>query len=156
MRLHGETLSNVVFLKLPCGSEWEIGLTKSDGKVWLNQGWPEFATRYSLDQRRLLFFRYKGNSRFAVSIFGKTTCQICYDPFPANSVELDIDEDNIGTRFDNPVLISDSLSLFSNPEEESPPPSADQWKENTPGNSTSDKDSVASNSEIEGMWNSSL
>ncbi|PON92223.1 B3 DNA binding domain containing protein [Trema orientale] len=83
--LHGEALSSTVFLKLPCGQQWEIGLLKSDGKVYLQQGWPKFTEHYQLDNGYLLYFRYEGNSHFGVSICGLSTCQIEYPSIPTQS-----------------------------------------------------------------------
>lgn len=78
VRLYGEALPTRVLLKLPCGQQWKIGLLKTQGKVYLQQGWPEFAKHYGLDRGNLLFFRYKGNSHFSISIYDKTTCEIDY------------------------------------------------------------------------------
>lgn len=56
------SLSSQVILKLPCGSRWEVGLTKSDGNVWIENGWNKFAEHCSLglaeamDERLIYFF----------------------------------------------------------------------------------------------------
>ncbi|POO02659.1 B3 DNA binding domain containing protein [Trema orientale] len=75
---YGETLSSKVFVKLPCGSEWEMELRKLDGCVWLGKGWPEFAGHYSIGYGDLLVFRYEGNSRFHALIFDPSTVEIDY------------------------------------------------------------------------------
>ena len=81
MRKCEGTLTNRVVLKLPCGSQWKLGLTKSsDGKVWIDKGWPEFSKQYSIARGHLLVFRYEGNSQFSVVIFDTTTTEIDY-PF---------------------------------------------------------------------------
>ncbi|KAM6591519.1 hypothetical protein CsatA_014124 [Cannabis sativa] len=81
-----ESLSSQVFLKLPCGSTWEVGLTKSsDGKVWIDKGWKAFAEHCSLSRGNLLVFRYEGNSQFVVIIFDKTMVEIDY-PFDPNHI----------------------------------------------------------------------
>ncbi|XP_062102235.1 B3 domain-containing transcription factor VRN1-like isoform X1 [Humulus lupulus] len=94
------SLSSQVFLELPCGSRWEVGLTKSsDGKVWIEKGWKNFAEHCSLGRGNLLIFRYKGNSQFNVIIFDNTTVEIDY-PFNPNHIEkyVDIDEDDASTE----------------------------------------------------------
>ncbi|KAM6566808.1 hypothetical protein CsatA_025936 [Cannabis sativa] len=74
-----ESLSSQAFLKLPCGSTWEVGLTKSsDGNVWMDKGWKAFAQHCSLSCGNLLVFRYEGNCRFNVIIFNKTMVEIDY------------------------------------------------------------------------------
>ncbi|KAM6564462.1 hypothetical protein CsatB_024460 [Cannabis sativa] len=79
-----ESLSSQVFLKLPCGSTWEVGFTKSsDGNVWIDKGWKAFVQHYSLSRGNLLVFRYEGNSLFNVIIFNKTMVEIDY-PFDPN------------------------------------------------------------------------
>ncbi|GMN29831.1 hypothetical protein TIFTF001_002576 [Ficus carica] len=82
---YGGTLSNPVSVKLPCGSEWKMGLRKFDGRVCLHKGWPEFVKHYSIALGHLLVFRYEGNSRFHVFIFDKTTVEIDYPPIPGHS-----------------------------------------------------------------------
>ena len=173
VRLYSETLSNEVFLKPTQASEcyWEIGLAKSNGKVWLKQGWPEFARRFSLGEGRLALFRYEGNSEFAVSVCDnrKSTAQIyCGPDVPASSDETDVDgsaeEPSMqGTECDHAIESSDSLWLPSSDEEEgSPPPCsstrkrmrtrASGWcKSRTARNFVVGEDSVSSNSKIEGM-----
>ena len=78
MAKYGKTLSNQVFVKLPCGSEWEIELIKSDRFVWFQKGWPEFAKHYSIGFGHFIVFRYKGDSRFDAFILDKTTVEIDY------------------------------------------------------------------------------
>ncbi|KAF4390224.1 hypothetical protein F8388_019879 [Cannabis sativa] len=79
-----ESLSSQAFLKLPRGSTWEVGLTKSsDGNVWMDKGWKAFAQHCSLSRGNNLVFRYEGNCRFNVIIFNKTMVEIDY-PFDPN------------------------------------------------------------------------
>ncbi|KAL5139979.1 B3 domain-containing transcription factor VRN1 [Glycine soja] len=48
-KIYGGNLSNPVFLKAPDGIKWKVYWTKDDGgRIWLNKGWKEFATHYSL------------------------------------------------------------------------------------------------------------
>ncbi|XP_062075802.1 B3 domain-containing transcription factor VRN1-like [Humulus lupulus] len=87
------SLSSQVFLKLPCGSRWEVGLTKSDGKVWIEKGWENFAQHCSLSFGHLLVFRYEGKSQFNVIICDKTTVEIDYPSNP-NLIEKHVDTDD--------------------------------------------------------------
>ncbi|KAL0006936.1 hypothetical protein SO802_008438 [Lithocarpus litseifolius] len=73
-----EGLSNSAFLKLPNGVEWKVELTESDGEVWLQKGWLEFAKYYSVKQGHFLVFRYEGNSHFYVLIFDESATEIDY------------------------------------------------------------------------------
>ncbi|KAM6591518.1 hypothetical protein CsatA_014123 [Cannabis sativa] len=101
-----ESLSSQVFLKLPCGSKWEVGLTKSsDGNVWIDKGWKAFAQHCSLSRGNLLVFRYEGNCRFNVIIFDKTMVEIDY-PFDPNH--------NVDTKDDISVEVWDKSPLPCN------------------------------------------
>ncbi|KAM5576352.1 B3 domain-containing transcription factor VRN1-like [Rosa sericea] len=80
---HGKCLAESVLLKVPSGAEWRIGLTRCDGEVWLEKGWPEFAKFYSLDHGYLLVFSCEGDyASFQVQIFSRNTMEIDY---PMNS-----------------------------------------------------------------------
>lgn len=80
---YGKNLSNPVHFKLPSGAEWEIEVTRSDGEVWLDKGWPEFSEFYSLGYGDCLVFRYEGNSKFHTCIFDTCATEIEYPlPFP--------------------------------------------------------------------------
>ncbi|MBA0707040.1 hypothetical protein Golax_019122 [Gossypium laxum] len=65
-------------LSVPSGAVWKVELTKSDGKIWLENGWLEFSNHYSLDIGHLLVFRYVGNSNFHVIIFDKSASEMQY------------------------------------------------------------------------------
>ncbi|PON54050.1 B3 DNA binding domain containing protein [Parasponia andersonii] len=78
----GETLSDSVFVKLPCGSEWKMKLTENDDKFWLETGWPEFVEHYSIRRGNLLTFRYEGNSELHVVVFDINTVEIDYPSGP--------------------------------------------------------------------------
>ncbi|WVY97237.1 hypothetical protein V8G54_029388 [Vigna mungo] len=57
-RKYGGRLLNPLFLKVPDGIEWELCWTKdSAGNVWLEKGWMEFATYYSLGYGHLVTFK---------------------------------------------------------------------------------------------------
>ena len=53
----------------------EIHQTKHDGEILFQEGWKEFATRYSLGH---LLFEYVGVSRFDVHIFDEIALEIDY------------------------------------------------------------------------------
>ncbi|KAF4395219.1 hypothetical protein F8388_001606 [Cannabis sativa] len=76
-------VSSQVILKLPCGSRWEVGLTKSsDEKVWIAKGWNKFVQDCCLSHGNLLVFGYEGNSQFNVMIFEKNTLEREYHFMP--------------------------------------------------------------------------
>ncbi|XP_060970486.1 B3 domain-containing transcription factor VRN1-like isoform X3 [Cannabis sativa] len=90
------SLSSQIILNLPCGSRWEVGLTKSsDGKVWLEKGWNKFAQHFSLSRGNLVVFRYEMRE-FNVIIFGITMVEIDY---PSNPIlvkkHVHIDGDDV-------------------------------------------------------------
>ncbi|RVW57610.1 B3 domain-containing transcription factor VRN1 [Vitis vinifera] len=45
---YGKNLSNIMFLKVPSGAVWQVGLKRGDGEVWLDGGWREFVEYYSI------------------------------------------------------------------------------------------------------------
>jgi len=47
-------------------------------KIWLQNGWKEFAEHYSLTLESLLIFEYKNNCHFLVLILDKTAMEIDY------------------------------------------------------------------------------
>lgn len=75
-----EGLSNAIYLKTPNGAKWKLNLVKSDGKIWFEKGWKEFAEYHSLAHGHLLLFKYLRNSHFLVHIFEKSALEINY-PF---------------------------------------------------------------------------
>ncbi|GMN24726.1 hypothetical protein TIFTF001_000682 [Ficus carica] len=91
MRIYGRNLSKEVVVELPCGSTWKMGLKNgvgaTNGIVWLDDGWREFANHYSLKRGHLLVFRYEGNSKFHVVICDITTCEIDYSSNPVQRNE---------------------------------------------------------------------
>ncbi|XP_034891453.1 B3 domain-containing transcription factor VRN1 [Populus alba] len=78
VRLYGKGLSNKVLLEVPNGTVSEVELFKSDGKIWLQNGWKEFAEHYSLALGSLLVFEYKNRCHFHVLIMDKTAMEIDY------------------------------------------------------------------------------
>ncbi|KAL6219529.1 hypothetical protein ACLB2K_007288 [Fragaria x ananassa] len=75
---YGQDISNSACLKLPSGAEWPVKLTRCNGKVWFEKGWPEFSMFFSLDYGDFLLFRYEGNSVIQVCIFDRTATEIDY------------------------------------------------------------------------------
>ena len=67
-----------MFLKIPNGAAWKVGLMRADDEVWLQSGWKEFADYYSIGYGHFLVFRYDGDSTFRVLIFDKTASEIAY------------------------------------------------------------------------------
>ncbi|MBA0677691.1 hypothetical protein Goari_019087 [Gossypium aridum] len=78
MKNHGNSMSSPAMLSFPSGAVWKVELTKSDGKIWLENGWLEFSNHYSLDIGHLLVFRCVGNSNFHVIIFDKSASEMQY------------------------------------------------------------------------------
>jgi len=77
---YGEGLSNAICLKTPNGAKWKLNLVESDGKIWFEKGWKEFAEYHSLAHGHLLLFKYQRSSHFLVHIFEKSALEINY-PF---------------------------------------------------------------------------
>jgi len=73
-------LSKAIYLKTPSGAKWKLNLVKSDGKIWFEKGWKEFAKYHSLTQGHLLLFKYERTCHFHVHIFDKSALEMKY-PF---------------------------------------------------------------------------
>ncbi|KAM5551986.1 B3 domain-containing transcription factor VRN1-like [Rosa sericea] len=99
---YGEDLSNSVCLKLPSGSEWEVELTRCNGKAWFERGWPEFSRFCSLNYGTFLVFRYEGNSHFEVRIFDTSATEIDYPLIIPKIEEADEDDLSIDISEDLP------------------------------------------------------
>lgn len=92
---HGNCLAESVLLKDPSGAEWKIELTRSEGEVWLEKGWPKFAEFYSLDHGYLLVFSCEGDfSCFQVRIFNRNTMEIDYPMKPSHGVMEELEDDD--------------------------------------------------------------
>ena len=91
IRKCGETLSNSVFVKLPCGSKWKMKLTTQDDNMWLEKGWRDFAKHYSITKGSMLVFRYEGKSEFHAVIFDTCFVEIDYPSIPVHFDKSDID-----------------------------------------------------------------
>ncbi|KAK6258454.1 B3 DNA binding domain - like 3 [Theobroma cacao] len=84
VKKYGNGMSSPALLKVPNGEVWKVELTKSDGKVWLKNGWQEFLNHYSLEYGHFLVFRYEGNCNFHVIIFDRSASEIEY-PYTSNN-----------------------------------------------------------------------
>ncbi|OMO84143.1 hypothetical protein COLO4_22199 [Corchorus olitorius] len=78
VRKYGKQLPSTIHLEVPSGEIWQVELTKCDRKVWLQKGWQEFATHYSLQHGYFVVFRYDGNAGFQVVIFDRSASEIEY------------------------------------------------------------------------------
>ncbi|KAL1818630.1 hypothetical protein ACET3Z_013499 [Daucus carota] len=79
-RKYRKYLNVRVCLKASKGEIWPIDLVGYGGELWLQNGWPEFASCYSLRFGHFLIFKYQGNSHFDVFIYDKSGIEIDY-PF---------------------------------------------------------------------------
>ncbi|CAL5191853.1 unnamed protein product [Lathyrus oleraceus] len=87
---YGECLPKAICLKTPNGADWKISLVKSDGKIWFEKGWKDFANYHSLSHGHLLVFKYERTSHFEVRVFDKSAVEITY---PFKRVEANNKED---------------------------------------------------------------
>ena len=94
MSRYGKNLSNIMFLKVPSGAVWQVGLKRGDGEVWLDGGWREFVEYYSIGYGHFLVFRYEGNSIFHVLVFDMTASEIEYPS--TNAPHYEEPSSNIG------------------------------------------------------------
>ncbi|KAK8717525.1 hypothetical protein V6N13_044790 [Hibiscus sabdariffa] len=78
VKKYGNGLSNSVLLTVPSGDTWHVELTKSDGVVWLQNGWQELVEFYSLKNGYFLVFKYEGNGKFLLLIFDMSASEIEY------------------------------------------------------------------------------
>ncbi|XP_024626636.1 B3 domain-containing transcription factor VRN1 [Medicago truncatula] len=81
---YGKSLPKETCLKTPNGGKWKLNLVKSDGKIWFEKGWKQFAEHHSLAHGHLLLFRYEKTSNFEVHIFEKSALETNY---PSKRVE---------------------------------------------------------------------
>lgn len=78
VRKYRKQLHVGVHLSVPRGAVWHVDLVGDGDKVWLQNGWPEFARFYSLSFGHFLVFKYQGNSRFDVFIYDSRGTEIDY------------------------------------------------------------------------------
>ena len=75
---YGKDLSDSVCLKLPSGSEWEVGLKRCKANIWFEKGWREFSVFCSLEYGSFVLFRYEGISHFSVCVFDTSATENDY------------------------------------------------------------------------------
>ncbi|XP_010532433.1 PREDICTED: B3 domain-containing protein At3g18960 [Tarenaya hassleriana] len=75
----GPKLSDTVTLETPTGFKHKIQLKRVNGEVWFQDGWSEFAERYSIRKGHLLFFDFQGDSTFGVRIFDMSATEAEYE-----------------------------------------------------------------------------
>ncbi|KAI3669873.1 hypothetical protein L6452_41332 [Arctium lappa] len=92
---HGGNLPETVTLKVPNGDTWQVDLIISNGAIWFDNGWVEFAEHYNLRFGHLLMFKYEGFSIFRVFIFDPSACEMVY---PKNGRRLVHDSTEIKAR----------------------------------------------------------
>ncbi|CAI8583592.1 unnamed protein product [Vicia faba] len=90
VKKYGESLPKAICLKTPNGEDWELSLVRSDGKIWFEKGWKEFADYHSLSHGHLLLFKYGKTCYFEVRIFDNSGLEIKY---PFKRVEVNNEED---------------------------------------------------------------
>ncbi|CAN1847122.1 B3 domain-containing transcription factor VRN1 [Linum perenne] len=83
---HGAELPSTVVLKLPNGSEWEVGVLRIGRRIWFHEGWPDFSQFNSLAPGYFMVFQYDSSGYFLVFIFNKTATEIDYKTKEANRV----------------------------------------------------------------------
>lgn len=88
---YGKELLNIAHLKLPCGTEWEVEVTRHNDVFWFEKEWEEFSKYYSLQSGDSIVFQYEGDSRFTVKIFDKTRTEIDYPIKAPKMKENDVD-----------------------------------------------------------------
>ncbi|KAI3984617.1 hypothetical protein MKX01_003980 [Papaver californicum] len=74
---YGKELSDHAIIKVPNGI-WHIGLRNAEGVILFENGWPEFMEFYSICVGHVILFRYDGNSKFQLHIFGMDATEIDY------------------------------------------------------------------------------
>ncbi|KAI3503146.1 hypothetical protein L1887_31582 [Cichorium endivia] len=101
-------LSSNVLIVVSDDKVWSLGLMISgDGKLWLQQGWPEFAEHYGLKCGHLLLFNHQGKSVFHVRIFDQSSCEINYPP-PEKSPKSENDIDQPLTEDDQIMAMAET------------------------------------------------
>ncbi|XP_061345823.1 putative B3 domain-containing protein Os04g0346900 [Gastrolobium bilobum] len=130
IRNYDGDMSNPMFLKPPDGTKWEVFWTKHDGDIWLQRGWKEFATYYSLDHGHMVLFEYKQTCHFEVHIFDKSTLEIQY-PFHGTQDE----QPNLNEVSDDSVEISNELLPCNKTRQKSPISSPQPRKKSRTGTS---------------------
>ncbi|KAI3903613.1 hypothetical protein MKW98_032267 [Papaver atlanticum] len=94
--------SDYAIIEVPNGI-WHIGMRKAEGLVFFDNGWPEFMEFYSICVGHLMVFKYDGNSKFQVLIFGMKATEIKY---PSHFESTNHEGEVISTHSDDVEVIS--------------------------------------------------
>ncbi|GMP35394.1 hypothetical protein CsSME_00007843 [Camellia sinensis var. sinensis] len=60
------------------GQRWTVTLSKYDGSLAFQQGWPAFSLEHGLEIGDFVLFHYIEQSHFVVQIYGKSGCEKLY------------------------------------------------------------------------------
>ncbi|KAL5780375.1 hypothetical protein ACOSQ2_011112 [Xanthoceras sorbifolium] len=71
---NGSSLGKIV-LQNHSGENWVVEMEKDVNGLSFGSGWQEFVKDHALQVGDFLVFKYYGNSKFSVKIFGKTSCE---------------------------------------------------------------------------------
>ena len=71
-------LPGQAILRDSSGEEWRVKLFKNAEGIYLRNGWKQYFTEHSLGDNEFLLFKYNGELRFDVIIFGKDGCERVY------------------------------------------------------------------------------
>ncbi|KAK9912959.1 hypothetical protein M0R45_036791 [Rubus argutus] len=63
-------------LKGPNGKCWNVELEEKDNNLFFHKGWKKFVKDHFLDEGDFLVFNYDGKSRFDVTIYDKSACEM--------------------------------------------------------------------------------
>ncbi|KAI3857049.1 hypothetical protein MKX03_015421 [Papaver bracteatum] len=144
---YGKKLCDNAIIKVLNGV-WHIGMRRADGVILFENGWPEFMEFYSIRVGHVILFRYDGNSKFQVHIFGMDATEIDY-PTHNDSTNHDAEmtsthsqEDEVEVvsihsdstqRDDEPSMSSESpLNLKAEPAKHESPQKSRKPKKATP------------------------
>uniref|UniRef100_A0A5B7BYF2 TF-B3 domain-containing protein n=1 Tax=Davidia involucrata TaxID=16924 RepID=A0A5B7BYF2_DAVIN len=59
----------------PAKRAWHVAMKKVDNNLFFQKGWGSFVQDNSLETGDFLLFRYAGNSKFYVKMYGKNCCE---------------------------------------------------------------------------------
>ncbi|KAL9239751.1 hypothetical protein vseg_014043 [Gypsophila vaccaria] len=73
-----DDLSEICSLRVPTGETHRVALVEENGHLWFRDGWERFVDRYSIGYGYFITFTYGGESKFRVSVFNLSACEISY------------------------------------------------------------------------------
>lgn len=79
-RFNGELPHKVIIWSPAKRRSWRIDVEKVDNRLAFTNGWTVFVQENSLKFADFLLFRYVGNSKFSVRMYGKDGCEKKLDP----------------------------------------------------------------------------